>query len=202
MKWAAAILVVLATGASSQAQNPKAKKDAAPAYYPMQLGSKWTYNIDVGGGQKIQTTTQIAKIETLDGQKMSRLDASVNGQAGMTEHLYATPKGVFRSRYNGMECVPPLCIVKYPIKEGETWEQDVKIGAEELKVSCVSGPAEEVTTPAGKYQAVSVRVMTTTNGMKIDATAWYAMNVGMVKQKMTIGDRTIALELTEFEAGK
>ncbi|MDB5352584.1 MAG: hypothetical protein JWN86_3831 [Planctomycetota bacterium] len=201
MRWSAGILIVLATAFVSEAQTPKVEKPLADLY-PLKVGTKWTYDVDAGNGQKVQVTNQISKLETIDGQSLARMETLVNGNVQTSEHLSATAKGVFRHRANGVECTPAVCILKYPPKEGEKWEETTKIGPQEVKMACVSGPSEEVTTQAGKYKAVSVAVDTTINGVKLESTSWYAPGVGMVKQKVVIGGRTITLELVKFEAGK
>jgi hypothetical protein len=201
MRWVTGIFIVLAIALPSEAQVAKAKKKLTD-YYPLTVGTKWTYDVDAGTGQKVQVTNQIAKIETIDGQSLARMETVVNGNIAATEHLASTPKGVFRHRANGVEVTPPICILKYPYKEGEKWEQDTKIGPQDVKISVQSGTGEQVTTTAGKYKAIPIALETSVNGVKIDTTSWYAPDVGMVKQKMLIGDKNITLELVKFEAGK
>jgi hypothetical protein len=201
MRWLTGIFIVLATALPSEAQVAKSK-NKLPDYLPLKAGTKWTYDVDAGTGQKVQVTNQIVKIETIDGQSLARMETVVNGNVAATEHLASTPKGVFRHRANGVEVSPPICILKYPYKEGEKWEQETKIGPQEVKISVVSGPSEQVMTTAGKYKAVSIALETNVNGLKIDTTSWYAPDVGLVKQKVLLGDKNITLDLVKFEAGK
>jgi len=201
MKWVTGIFVVLATALPGVSQVAQDKKKL-PDYYPLKAGTKWTYDVDAGAGQKVQVTNQIAKIEMIDGKSLARLETVVNGMVVATEHLANTAKGVFRHRAQGADAVPPVCVVKYPFTEGEKWESETTIGPQHLKMSMLSGKNEEVTVPAGKYKTVTVVVETSVNGTKINSTSWFARDVGIVKQVTELGDKVIKLELAKFEAGQ
>jgi hypothetical protein len=173
-----------------------------PDYYPLKAGAKWTYEVDAGDGQKTRVTNQLAKIETIDGKELARLETTIGGTVAATEHLSSSPNGVFRHRYNGVEVTPALCILRYPFKEGESWEGEPMIGPQKVKVTIKSLRREELTVPAGKYKAVSVSVETNVNGVRIYATSWYAPDIGVVRQVTDIGQKKIKLELVKFEPGK
>ena len=127
-------------------------------YYPLDPGTSWTYALDLGTGKKIETGNRIAKTEVIDGKSMARLEALVNGRVVSTEHLVSTPEGVFRCRDNGIEAVPPVCILKYPLREGTRWELTTTIGGQTLEMKLEAGRVEELTTLAGKFHAVPVSV--------------------------------------------
>jgi hypothetical protein len=202
MRWVAGILIVLATTLPGGAQAPAAKQEL-PDYYPLKPGTKWTYELDPGNGRKIRATNQITKLETLDGKLMARMETVINGRVATTEHLIGTPMGVFRYRMRDIEVSPPVCFLKYPFREGEAWVAEPKIGRLQLKMSFQSGRAEQVTSIAGKYDAVTVAYVIDLNGTPAKTTSWYAPNVGLVKQSTEIGgDKTTTMELVTFEAGK
>jgi hypothetical protein len=201
MKYVAAIFVVLLTAFPGVSQVAPEKKKHTD-YYPLKPGTKWTYELDPGNGQKLQVTNQISKIESIDGVALARLETVINGMVAATEHLASTPEGVFRHRSNGIEITPPVCIFKYPWKEGDSWEATPRIGPQQLKMSVRTGRKEEVSLPAGKYTAVTVLVDSDVNGTKIKATCWHAPDVGIVKQHTEIGNAKVELELVKFEAGK
>jgi hypothetical protein len=200
MRWVTGVFVVLVTALPGVSQVAPDKKKL-PDYYPLKAGTKWTYELDAGNGQKVQLTNQIVKIETIDGQSLARIESVVNGMVAATEHLASTPKGVFRHRVNGVEVKPPVCIMKYPFKEGESWVAEPMVGPQQLKMSIRSGSNEEVTSPSGKYKTVTVVVETSVNGVKLNSTSWHAPDVGIVKQITEIGGKNINLELIKFEAG-
>jgi hypothetical protein len=201
-RFAAFLLVFLTVASGASPQTPVGKK-APPDYYPLGEGTKWHYRVEVGG-KTVQVTNQVAKVETIDGQPLARLETVVGeGQVTASEHLRTTPQGVFRHRYNGIAVSPPLCLLKYPVKDGESWATDIKIGGMQLKVRCRVGGAEEVEVPAGKYKAVTSDVETAVMGVKITTKYWFAPGVGVVKQTANLGGQDVSLKLEKFEpAGK
>jgi hypothetical protein len=201
MRWATGIFLLVATTLPSAAQ-VASEKTKLPDYYPLKVGTKWTYEVDAGTAQKVQVTNQIAKIETIDGKSLARLETVVNGMVAATEHLSSTPQGVFRHRINGVEATPPVCILRYPFKDGEKWEAETTVGPQHLKLASRNGESEEVTSPAGKYKTVSVVTETNVNGAQINNTCWYAPDVGIVKQNTEIAGKNINLMLVKFEPGK
>ena len=132
----------------------------------------------------------------------ARLESVVNGNVVATDYLSANNEGVFRNRYNDIEVSPPVCLLKYPPKEGATWETQTKFSDQQLTVTGREGKSEDVQVPAGKFQAVPVVVEATTEGIKISTSFWFAENVGIVKQTIDWGGKTISVELVKFEPGK
>jgi hypothetical protein len=201
MRWVAGIFVLIATAVPSAAQAPSNQKKL-PDYYPQKPGMKWTYDLDPGNGRKIRVANQIARIETIDGKSMARLETIVNGRVAMTQHLLSTPEGVFRYRMGETDVSPPLCILKYPIKEGETWKVEPTIGREQSRMSFTSGRHEVVLLTGAKYQAISVVCEINVEASQVKTTSWYAPDVGMVKDTRKFGDRTITMDLVAFEVGQ
>jgi hypothetical protein len=201
MRWVTGFVIVLATAPFSGAQAPQGKQKV-PNYYPLSPGNKWTYQVDAGNGKKVEVSNQIAKTEAIDGKPMARLETLVNGNVVATEHLMSSTEGVFRCRYNGVEVSPPVCILKFPVKEQATWETDTKIGGQEVKIKSTSGKFEDVTTAAGKYKTAPVLTETDVNGTTIKAKLWFALDVGIVKQDTEIGANKVNLELVKFDAAK
>jgi hypothetical protein len=204
MKAITGVFVVLLATLPGWAQAPALARAKAspPNFYPLKPGTKWHYQVEMGGGQKITMVNQIAKIENIDGKDMARLDSVVNGNVVATEHLSATPEGVFRNRFNGVEVSPPVCLLKYPVKEGTIWETQTKLGDQQMTVTGREGKSEDVQVPGGKFHSMTVVVEATVSGMKVSTSYWFAENVGIVKQTLDLGGRTINMELVKFEEGK
>jgi hypothetical protein len=200
MKAITGVFVVLLAALPGWAQAPAPA--GPPNYYPLKPGTKWHYQIDLGGGQKGTMVNQIAKIENIDGKDMARLESVVNGNVVATEHLSSNDQGVFRNRYNGVEVSPPICLLKYPVKEGASWEIQTKIADQQVAITGREGKSEDVQVPAGKYQAVTSVVEATVNGVKTSTSYWFAEKVGMVKQTLDLAGKTINVELVKFEEGK
>ena len=145
---------------------------------------------------------QIAKIENIDGKGLARLETVVNGEVKATEHVGVEAGGVFRYRFNGVELTPPVCLLKYPIKDGDTWETETKIGAQQITVSGKEGGQKNLEVPAGKFDTISAKIETTVGGNKISNTYWFAPDVGIVKQAVDLAGRSINMELLKFEEAK
>jgi hypothetical protein len=193
--------LVLIGRPSSAAPIKETDKDAkAPDYYPLKAGSKWQYQVEANGN-KVTIVSQVAKIEKIDDVSLARVEASTDGKVLVTEHLRSTDKGVFRHRYNGVEVSPPVCVLRYPIKKDDAWEQEVKIGEEKMTLSCKVGN-DEVEVPAGKFKAVTVQAIGKTGDKVFTTTYWFAEGVGIVKQVADFGGLTMTIQLEKYEAGK
>jgi hypothetical protein len=201
MRWVAGMLLVLAATLPSAEQSPPAKK-SLPDWYPLKPGMKWTYDLDPGNGRIIRVTNQITGIETIDGKPLARFETIINGRVAGTQHLLSTPDGVFRYRMSGAEVSPPVCFLKYPVKEGETWTAESTIGPQQLRMSFKSGRQEDVIMASGNFKAVSVAAENNADGLQIKTSSWYARDVGMVRERREIGGQTITMDLVTFEAGK
>jgi hypothetical protein len=206
MKAITGLLVILLASQSGLAQEaaPKAQpRDKTPDYYPLKVGTKWHYQIDVGGGQKVTVVYQITKTETVNGKPMAILEQLINGEVKATEYVSAETGGVYKYRNNGYDFAPPVCLLKYPIREGSSWQTETKLGTKEFTVIGREGRVEEVQVPAGKYRAVSVKIETTVKGNKISTTYWFAPDVGIVKQSAEYQPgKSQSMELAKFEEGK
>jgi hypothetical protein len=194
-------LFVLAISFTSSAERAAIGQDKAPDYFPLKVGTKWSYEL-TQGAKKTKVSSQIAKVETVDGKSLSLLETTINGEVAATEQLATTEAGVFRHRVNGIELTPPVCILKYPLKKDATWETEATIANEQLKIKGKVIDNEEVTVAAGKYKAFRVEVETSAAGMRATTIFWFAPDVGVVKQTTENAGMTFTAELEKFEAAK
>ena len=171
-----------------------------PEYLPLKEGLKWHYQLEANG-QKLQIVTQIAKIEAINGQSLARFETVVNGNVAASEHYSVTTKGIFRHRFNGVEISPPVCVLKFPVKNGDSWESENEVGEQTAKMAC-RVVTEEVEVPAGKFKTVSVQVVGDAAGMKITTTYWFAAGIGIVKQIAEIAGQKIEMKLEKIERGQ
>src|SRR5262249_45292907 len=104
---------------------------------------------------------------------------------GTMMHVRSTAKGVFLHRSGGQEFSPPLCLLKFPVTPGESWESEPKIGEYKLKATCRVG-SEEVEVPLGKYKAITVHTQFVDDvGWNNSWTLWFAAGKGVVKKTVT-----------------
>jgi hypothetical protein len=169
----------------------------------MKVGTKWHYQLDAGNGQKVQIVSEIGGVDTFNGKSLARLEVAANGKKiPTTEHLQSDENGAYRVRMNEMEVSPPICLIKYPLKEGQTWGGETSAAGQKMKVDCSEGKPEEVQVPAGKYEAIPTTITVTQGPIRLKNVFWFAKDVGIIKQRSEIGPQTVTLELTKYEAGK
>jgi hypothetical protein len=189
---AMAVSVVLALAAAGAGRADDAKE---PNYYPLKKGNKWTYKVQ---GAPNSITVTIASVDK-DG---ALLETALEGQVQSTEKVLVKDDGVYRTEVNKMKPDAPIKIVKLPVKKGDSWEIDTKVGAETIKGK-FSVREDEVTVAAGKYKAVVVEGKDfEINGQKMNLTTWYVDKVGIVKLSFSLAGTEAVLELEKFEEGK
>ena len=206
------LVVVGAAFPAVQSQTADKAKPSLPAatpdakvrnYYPLKAGTKWHYTFDAGNGQKGTVTSEIAEVEKSSGKSLSRLEFKVNGQVtSNTEHLMSDDSGVYRAKSNRLDLIPPLCILKYPIKADQSWQSKPVVGGQQQAMTCREGAEEEIQVPAGKYRAIPCTIEMTQAGAKLMITNWFAEDVGVVKQRIEFGPRVFSMELTKYEPAK
>lgn len=192
------LMAVSLAGAKPTKKDEKKESDAGN-YYPLQVGNKWEYRVDVAGTSAKAVST-ILKKETIDGVELARLEATVNGSPVATELLRATDKGVFRYRNNDKAIEPPICLLKYPVRAGEKWDGEITVGKEKGKYFCDTRE-ENVEVPAGKFKAIKVTINLEAKMQKVSTSYWFVKDIGFVKQTVEAGDLNITMELEKFDAG-
>lgn len=177
-----------------------AQEAARPNYYPLKAGTKWHYRLDING-QSIDVVNQVSKVEKVDGEDRATVDSVIMGMTRGSETLSTSDKGVFRYSMNNQTLKTPICILRYPVKDGDSWEGETEINGQTLKLKGKTGKAE-VTVPAGKYQATTSHIETELMGQKFTTTYYFVPDVGIVKQEMSLGERKFFIELQRVEMGK
>ena len=90
-------------------------------------------------------------------------------------------------------------------RKDETWKVDSSVaGMGKLTGTFKSGEVDELKVGEKKYEKV-VTVSSddmVAGGQKISVTYYFAKDVGMVKQTLTVNGQQIVIELDKFEAGK
>lgn len=201
MRFARVALAFLCLGSWNLAfaQKPEIQKGGLN-FYPLQKGNQWHYQVSANGG-KGELTFQIADIDTIKGKKASRLETLSNKVATANEHLILEKNGLFRHKYNGLALDPPVCVLKLPFKEGETWKNQIKVPGAEVEMNC-KATEKKIEVPAGKFKTIHVQIDFQVNGAPCKTGYWFADGVGMVKQTLDFGQGEITLEMKEFIPAK
>jgi hypothetical protein len=132
---------------------------------------------------------------------LARLEASVNGNVVAKEHLLQNDQGIFRYRNNDLDISPPICLLKYPIKDKAKWDGDIKVGNDKGKYFCET-KEETIETPAGKYKAVKVSLRLESKGQNVTTAYWFVKDVGIAKQTVDAAGLSLLMELEKFEPAK
>jgi hypothetical protein len=196
MKRLTGLLVFLLLVGTAQSQPSEADTD----YYPLKVGTKWFYQVKTGNMDD-KIILQVAKKEKIDEKELFRLETVKDGNVLANEHLSSSSKGVFRNRFNGAEASPPVQLLKYPIKAGETWKEVVTVAGQKIPMTCKVGQ-DDVTVPAGKFKAVTVQIDAEVGDTKITTTYWFVQGKGPVKQTADIAGTKVTMELEKVEMGK
>jgi hypothetical protein len=185
--------------ASATSKDSSSSAEPLANYCPLKARTKWRYRV-TANGVTATMTREVAKIEVIDGQSLARIDSIMDGNLVGSEHLANNDKGLFRHRYDGVPFEPPICILKYPVKEGESWPLECRSGNDRMTGICTCA-MEEVTVPAGKFKTVKVIVIAQYQGQSVSGTYWLAAGVGIVKQTVDMAGGTMDLELERVEMG-
>jgi len=171
--------VLVAVGTSMLFGQPlvAASEEQQADYFPLRVGSKWHLQIEKNGVVN-RETVQITKIETVDGRMRVHFDVVRMGKTTSMEVPWMAPsnKGLF------MASDPPVCVLKYPINEGDSWRTKSKLNGVEFLFICTVGKWEQVQVPAGKFKAIKVRVEAEENAVPFTSEYWFTANVGVVMQ--------------------
>lgn len=153
-------------------------------FSPLRLAMKHHYLSESTDGPTVQLVIRISDIDKIDGQAILARVEQIRGDiVWSTEDLSCTAQGIFRHRIGSLEISPPLCLLSFPVKQGQSWEGEIRISKKRGLASCRVFGEEEVEVPAGKYEAVVVQMEIQMEGeSKAWLTSWYAPGIGLVKQ--------------------
>jgi len=169
-------------------------------FFPLKIGSKWHYK-----SRDEKVVVEVAKAETLEiirdkkkgKEKVPGVTLKITSAGReLTEQVAVLDDGVYRFAVAGKEITPPLCILKFPIKKGDTWPVDSVCNEQPIKGVFTSNEAE-ITVPAFKN---AFRAVTTSfKDPKMTFEYFFAPGYGIVKQRIEIGGSKLLLELEKYE---
>ncbi|MBY0512474.1 MAG: hypothetical protein K2P78_01015 [Gemmataceae bacterium] len=180
-------------------------------YFPAAVGSRWVYKttFDDKGNKvpeafaNVTTIKEVVKADARDGKTAvvfeSQIDfgkAAANPQKNR-EEVVIDAGGVASVR-GGPKPVPPLPMLKYPVKSGVIFTETAKDGDVDVTTTVTVKDAVEVTVPAGKFTAVVTETAVGSKTEKVTNTTWYAPGVGVVKQVFAADKLTITQELKSY----
>lgn len=207
---------LLFAAATELAAQDKLKKSS---YYPLQVGAVWHYR---AGDSKF--TIRVARHEKVGNTLCALLETTRDGKVVGSEHVAVTDDGVYRydltypqtqsdARFQAergnekgerklvtLTLAPPMLILKLPQKNGDSWKVDSKGDGMTFRGG-FQVAEQEITVPAGTYKTFRISSQDLeVNALKLTITTFFAEGVGMVKQRIQMGDAKVDIELEKFEA--
>jgi hypothetical protein len=170
------------------------------SYFPLKLGSKWIYK---SGEEKV--IVEVAKAETLEilrdkkkgKEKVPGVTLKITSAGReLTEQVAVLDDGVYRFSVAGKEITPPLCILKFPVKKGDTWPVDSVCNEQPIKGAFTCDVVDDITVPAFKNPFQAVR--TSFKDPKMSFEYYFAPEYGIVKQHIKIAGLEVKLELEKY----
>lgn len=175
-------------------EQPQDKLPPSP-YYPLQVGNTWHYR-----DGKETLTVRVVAHEKVGGDLCAKMEATEKGTKRI-EFISIKSDGLYRTKTKDKVLSPPLCFLQLPPKKEATWKVDSMVENINIK-GTFKVEEEEITVPAGKYKTFRSACKNLGIGSRnMAVTYWFAKDVGIVKQRMEMGDVVINLELEKFEAG-
>lgn len=182
--------------------DPKAAPTLESAYFPAKKGTKWTYKYaESDVVMEVKESGADVKVETLS-----------NNKAVASETLQLKADGIYRTKINTLDIVPPLKILELETKDGKLvpkakgykWKVDSKVQQASLTGDYEIGETAKVSLPAPMGDVDATKVTATLNiaGTATTVTYWFAPNKGQVKVGYTIAGNTQEMSLKSMDPGK
>ncbi len=169
-------------------------------YYPLEVGNQWTNKV-TANGHKQKIVTRVTGFDTSDGENVARIEAIKYGNVAGVEYMSQNEKGVFRHWIFGKKVSPPVQLLRYPIKDGDSWENETIIDG--IKINSTSKiKVEEVKESGETYKIVVSEFSAKYGPLSLWCKSWYFPEVGIIKQLLTMGPVTVELQLEKFDAAK
>jgi hypothetical protein len=192
------LLLTLAIGGVGRTADDKAPETP---YFPLKVGDSWTYKMG-----DTRFTRKVAKFEDVDGQSCALIETTIGNRVASSERVAVKADGVYRYTTDDNKdhkFEPPLCFLKLPVKTGETWKVESSVAGTGKKVTgtFTAGEVAELKVGDKKYEKV---VTVSSNdydagGTKTKVTYYFAKDVGVVKQTISVEGQEVVMEL---EPGK
>src|SRR5262249_17413852 len=108
-------------------------------YFPLSIGTTWHYSVkELQGNQArdAKRVLRVAKHEKIGTDMCDVIEHSTNGKPSITEYIAFKEDGLYRYMLGSKQFDPPLCLLRLPVKKGESWKGSLKLTDEALPVTC------------------------------------------------------------------
>ena len=204
---AASICVLITCASPVLAQAPDWRD-----YFPLKVGQRWTYIVNADPKKEVvievERTEDFTRMAMKDDKKNSEkftgfILKSSSGDKVTRDHVVVMENGVYRIYAAGTLINPPLLFFKFGLqKVGETWDVDSTSGNITIK-GTYSIRRGEVQVPYAKKPLNAIIVSFSNNkpgDERHEIEYWFAKDLGMVKQRVSLKNHHIVLELKSTSA--
>lgn len=152
---------------------------AQEEYYPHQSGMSWTYSSGetqtLSGPRDFEGVEVMVLTHYFDGAPVSE-DYLVYSEEGVSSLGSATGGRV-------LSYIPPLQVyAPSPLSVGQRWESSTRVVGFEISLSSEVVAVRGVSTPAGRFNALQIRQITTTSsGAETHLDLYFVPSVGVVR---------------------
>jgi hypothetical protein len=199
-------------GAADKSDNDPMGLTIDSEYFPLKIGTTWTYRETTSNKTFV---VRVVKYQDLtikkDGRdtkvRCARLETTEQGKKDpiAIELVTVMDDGVHRCKVGDQLVDPPARILPVPLKKGDSWKIDSKVGGKSVKVE-FAVDEEEITLTADssktsrKYPTMHLK----SDDFKVDnepivAELWYAKGIGLVKLEMKVNNVSLVLAFLEME---
>jgi hypothetical protein len=156
---------------------------AEASYFPLKVGTKWHIRSESSNGPPDRVTAEVAEIDQIAGQPfMARLATSRRGVIWEMDQVSRTARGIMRHQIGTFDVSPPVRLLIFPVRVGQSWEGEIRLGPAKTRAACRILRTEEVEVPAGRFKAVVVyREIQVEGEPKFTYLEWFVAGVGGVK---------------------
>ena len=199
LRLAACVLLALVVPAGSA---PRLKDASGGDFFPTTVGDRWVTQMQYKSGTS-EYTEVVTGVEKKDGGLVVTVGREANGKLlPQTSDVRVSDKGIFRMSLLGTVYDEPYCILKRPLKPGESWTTQVKSGGTVTSTFKYRAIKEEtVEVPAGKFKTFRIEVDIDSQGRPAKSVIWYDARVGAVKMEHEAGDSSYVRVLKSFKPG-
>jgi hypothetical protein len=193
----------------------------ATEYYPLAVGSKWTYlMVDLRATSskadpKRHVYVEVERTEPYLDKKTDKekvvekmytgfLLKSTSGDKVTRDHVVVMPDGVYRVHAAETPISPPLPFFKLVLEPGKnSWLADSTSGNTTIKGTFTISSVG-VTVPLDNFKkAILVSYRSQKAGDdRIEIDYWFVKDVGMVQQRIRTKSHEVMLKLEKFDMGK
>jgi hypothetical protein len=164
-------------------------------FIPLKAGASWSYRTSTGQTLEVR----VRGTSAVGSQACTLLETAVGPQVTQ-EHVAVTREGFtafkVENAFGSLEYPTPILRARLPFKAGDAWTVRLQEGAQVNEYQYRTEGSEQVTVPAGTFEAWKVSGSLRGPPGPAVMTIWYGKGIGLVKQVYDVNGQAMTAELT------